>query len=77
MKRIELVGEGPDVEDFPEDISRIVKVFADQGYEITRHQARRMWEKHSEDYCAGWLSMEDYSDNYVFSSCGGWIEARQ
>jgi len=44
-------------ESFPEDIDRIIKVMADHYYEVTRDQAKALWEEHSEDYAAGWLVM--------------------
>ncbi len=40
---------------YTEDINRIIQVMANNGYEITEEQACQAWEKHSEDWAAGWL----------------------
>ncbi len=40
---------------YADDISRIVKAFASQGYEISNSDAILAWERYSDTYAAGWL----------------------
>lgn len=49
------------------DISRIVKVFADRGYEITGSDAALAWERYSDSMAAGWMCLDE-DDEYVFSN---------
>lgn len=49
------------------DIERIVKVFADRGYEISETDALRAWEAFSDSMCAGWMCLDD-EDDYVFQN---------
>lgn len=46
------------------DIDRIVKIFADRGYEISHSDAVRAWEEYSDSMCAGWMSLGE--DDEVF-----------
>lgn len=55
------------------DIDRIVKIFADRGYEISSSDAVCAWEAYSENMCAGWMSL-DYEDRYVFDSAFSYFE---
>lgn len=48
--------------EYTNDIDRIVKIFADRGYEITHEEAVRAWECVSESLCAGWLNLGDDDD---------------
>jgi hypothetical protein len=50
--------------EYTNDIDRIVKIFADRGYEISASDAVKAWEQFSESYCAGWMSLG--SDDEVF-----------
>lgn len=48
----------PDGFDFPEDVDRLVRVFAERGFRVTRNDvasAYAVWSE--ENYCAGWLCM--------------------
>lgn len=45
-----------------DDVQRIVKAFNDAGYEVTYRAAKTAWEQHSADSCAGWLSIDSYTD---------------
>jgi hypothetical protein len=40
-----------------EDIGRIIYVLHKDGYKVTPSQAQRLWEQHSEQVCASWLTM--------------------
>ena len=47
--------------EYTSDIDRIVKIFADRGYEISYSDAVRAWEQYSDSMCAGWMCLgEDY-----------------
>ena len=41
------------------DCEHIVKVCAANGLKITVGEARAAWQKHSTDWCAGWLVLPD------------------
>ncbi len=47
------------------DIDRIVQIYKDRGYELTRTDARLAWEAFSDSMAAGWLGLG--SDDEVFS----------
>ncbi len=49
------------------DIDRIVKIFADRGYEISHSDAASAWEQYSDSMAAGWMSL-DAEDVYVFQN---------
>lgn len=59
--------------EYKSDIDRIVKIFADRGYEISESDAVRGWERYSEEwYCAGWMCLG--SDEEVFSDAFSYFE---
>ena len=47
------------LEDYGSDCVHIRELAKELGYDITLEEACAIWEYHSEDYCAGWLGMED------------------
>jgi hypothetical protein len=51
--------------EYTNDIDRIVKIFADRGYEIAHTDAVRAWELYSDSMCAGWMSLG--KDDEVFT----------
>ena len=51
--------------EYKSDISRIVRVFADRGYEISESDAVLAWELYSGCMAAGWMYL-DSSDEDVF-----------
>lgn len=57
---------------YTDDINRIVKIFADRGYEITSEDAFRAWEEFSDSMCAGWLILG--SDDQVFDDAFYYFE---
>jgi hypothetical protein len=65
--------------EYADDIDRIVKVFADRGYEISRECAVKSWEAYSESYAAGWMSMRTNGDDdeYIFNSAFPYFEVKQ
>ncbi len=46
-----------------EDCRRIVNVLEKNGYIVTMEEAHELWQKHSTDYCAGWLMMDDKDED--------------
>jgi hypothetical protein len=58
--------------EYTNDIDRIVKIFADKGYEISATDAVRAWEQFSENMCAGWMCLGD--DEEVFQDCFSYFE---
>jgi hypothetical protein len=58
--------------EYMSDIDRIVKVFADRGYEISHTDAVRAWECHSDSMCAGWMSLGE--DDEVFADAFYYFE---
>jgi hypothetical protein len=58
--------------EYKNDIDRIVKIFADRGYEISATDAVHAWEMFSESYCAGWMSLGD--DDEVFADAFWYFE---
>lgn len=48
------------------DILRIVKVFADRGYEISETDAVHAWEQFSDSMAAGWMCLG--TDDEVFQN---------
>jgi hypothetical protein len=58
--------------EYTNDIDRIVKIFADRGYEITHSDAVHAWENFSESYAAGWMSLGE--DEEVFQDVFSYFE---
>ena len=58
--------------EYQNDIDRIVKIFADKGYEISATDAVRAWEQFSENMAAGWMSLGD--DDEVFEDAFYYFE---
>jgi hypothetical protein len=51
--------------EYTNDIDRIVKIFADRGYEISATDAVKAWEQFSDSMCAGWMCLGE--DDEVFT----------
>jgi hypothetical protein len=58
--------------EYTNDIDRIVKIFADRGYEISATDAVKAWEMFSNDMAAGWMSLGD--DDEVFADAFSYFE---
>jgi hypothetical protein len=58
--------------EYTNDIDRIVKIFADKGYEISATDAVKAWEQFSDSMCAGWMSLGD--DDEVFQDAFSYFE---
>jgi hypothetical protein len=61
--------------EYTNDIDRIVKIFADRGYEISVTDAVHAWEQFSDSMCAGWMSLGD--DDEVFQDAFYYFEEVQ
>lgn len=60
--------------EYVDDIDRIVKVFADRGYEISREDCVLAWESYSElEYAAGWLVLPE-SDEFLYNEIRDYFE---
>jgi hypothetical protein len=55
LKKLVFKDENHRLLSFTDDVDKIVKKFADEGYEISRPDACKAWEEYSELYCATWL----------------------
>ena len=58
--------------EYKNDIDRIVKIFADRGYEISHTDAVFAWEQFSNSMAAGWMSLGD--DDEVFADAFSYFE---
>jgi hypothetical protein len=50
--------------EYTNDIDRIVKIYAERGYDISYADAVHAWEQFSETMCAGWMMLGE--DDEVF-----------
>lgn len=57
---------------YTNDIDRIVKIFADRGYEISHSDAVHAWEEFSDSMCAGWMNLGE--DDEVFQDAFCYFE---
>lgn len=63
--------------EYVDDIQRIIKVFSDRGYEISRDDAMRSWEAYSEyEWAAGWLILPE-SDESIYNEICGYFEEEE
>jgi hypothetical protein len=53
--------------EFPDDIARLVATAANAGFEASPDLATQLWARYSDDLCAAWLSMSEWSDETVLS----------
>jgi hypothetical protein len=58
--------------EYTNDIDRIVKIFAERGYEISATDAVHAWEMFSNDMAAGWMSLGP--DDEVFEDAFWYFE---
>ena len=49
--------------DSPDDIARLVRAAAAAGFVLFAEDAVVLWRRHSEDVCAGWLTLEGEEDS--------------
>ena len=52
-------------EQFPSDITYMIKVCSDAGYNISRNEVELAWMAHSQTASAGWLIVGENSDYIV------------
>ena len=58
--------------EYTNDIDRIVKIFADRGYEISATDAVKAWEQFSYSMSAGWMCLGE--DDEVFQDAFYYFE---
>lgn len=64
LKQLRIKSEYYEYYDYPSDVERIVRIFADRGYQISPQDAHRAWRAFSDSMAAGWLILGD--DDQVF-----------
>jgi hypothetical protein len=72
MKKLKIKEKHNHHFEYKNDIDRIVKIFADRGYEISHTDAVFAWEMFSDSMCAGWMSLG--SDDEVFEDAFCYFE---
>jgi hypothetical protein len=72
MKKLKIKEKHNHHFEYKNDIDRIVKIFAERGYEISHSDAVRSWEAFSDSYCAGWMNLGP--DDEVFQDCFEYFE---
>ncbi len=50
---------------YPEDVKRLFKVSLENGMLIDAAQLEAIWESFSENRCAQWLTLNNYTDNQL------------
>jgi len=73
MKKIKIKDNNNRHFAYNRDIDRIVNIFADRGYEITRSDALKSWEMFSDSYAAGWMILDE-NDEDVFKNVFHYFE---
>jgi hypothetical protein len=58
--------------DYPSDVGRIVKIFANRGYDISYSEAYLAWRAFSDSMAAGWMMLGE--DDEVFYDCFSYFE---
>lgn len=48
------------------DVKRIVEIFEKRGFEISEEDACWAWERHSDEWAAGWLGLGN-DDDEIFN----------
>lgn len=59
---------------YPDDVERIVQAFANIGLEATPEQANELWLDYSDSMCAGWMTLNGETDDYIIASCMPFFE---
>ena len=65
-----------DLEEFPKDITAIVKALARFGFEISRDDACRLWELFSNDLDAGWMHIDRDNCEWIFHCVSRFFEVK-
>ena len=55
------------------DAERIVKIFAERGFEISDTDALNAWTYYSDSMCAGWMNLDE-DEQYVFENAFSYFE---
>jgi len=50
------------MDEYQEDVGKIVRVYQKRGIEITEEQAVELWERYSDSLFASWMMMPDDLD---------------
>jgi hypothetical protein len=63
-----------DIDDI-KDCKRIQQILLDHGYEASLKECQKLWQKRSDDWCAGWLILPD-SDDEIWSDLESVVESK-
>lgn len=47
----------------PEDVERMQGILIRAGWVASPKEIEHLWDAYSDEYCAGWLMIEDYPDS--------------
>jgi hypothetical protein len=72
MKLLRIKSEYSDC-DYPSDVGRIVKIFANRGYDISYSEAYIAWRAFSDSMAANWMMLGE-EDDEVFYDCFSYFE---
>jgi hypothetical protein len=64
--------------EYPDDCQRIMKVAAKHGLTMSMLAAQRVWEHHSEMFCAGWLMIDrtDHGDKEIVDAINSYVREK-
>jgi len=68
MKDIEI-----NITRYPSDCKRIQNILEKNGYRASLEDCEKLWDKHSDSMCAGWIILPD-DDEDVYSNIRMYIE---
>lgn len=60
MKKIEI-----NTSQYPEDVERIQKILANDGYEATLTECEHLWTAHSESMAASWMILPEEDERVM------------
>lgn len=71
MNGIRINGESYE---YQHDCERIQRIFREHDLLISLVEARILWDKYSYSFAAGWLMMDEMTDEAIFISLGYYYE---
>lgn len=75
MRTIKVKKNNWHITEYKKDIEKIQEALIDKGYYATSEQCAELWELFSEEeYCAGWLVIDNYSKEQVFKCVKKYFE---
>jgi len=68
MTRVIFTEQPYGIIEHPSDISRLIRVAESRGLQISEADAAMVWEKFSDGYAAGWMHMDSFFDDEIYSA---------